>query len=537
MKKLFTKFQQLDPITRRFSVIFSVFLLIILAVIVAEILSLFNFGDTENIVLEGNILDSGGVLEVIDTEDDMYGLKLIVPSNAYDTDIEVKITIQDESELNLESIVNPITPLIIIDNGDIRAYDAMVLSIPIDIDISNEFAMAFFYDEETGNLEAIPSLSLTDDMIVIKTKHFSSIIVSKIELDYLYEQQVGSNSIDTGYLPGVNDWQFTNYGSALNPGGHCAGQSLTSAYYYMTRTKLGEANLWGLFDNDTPDFWFDDRDAYRYVSVVQKAMDFTSQEYLSYIDYSDDADYKAYNSFLYAMYITGDPQFMSVYSHNDLDEIVSGHALIIYKAQYNKLYVADPNFPGETDRFIDYNGIELGFNYYDSGDNAQSIIENGTIRYDKFSYIGLSALVDFDFIEGQYENMLDGSIGQYTMPYLALDYMEVYNSNGSQIVWTSVNEVFTINSNYNSTIPEDLENKIVISGTVGVSNVTYTIYKNNEVYKANISPAGDTFFTEEIDISNGENTYGVLVEMILHGYVYYTDYVEFTFIYDGIIEE
>jgi len=40
--------------------------------------------------------------------------------------------------------------------------------------------------------------------------------------------------IDSGFRPGIDDWEFTNYGSYITPDGECEGQSLTALWYYDT---------------------------------------------------------------------------------------------------------------------------------------------------------------------------------------------------------------------------------------------------------------------------------------------------------------
>jgi len=59
--------------------------------------------------------------------------------------------------------------------------------------------------------------------ITLATRHFSKFFISAIDLNLL------DQDIDSGYQPGVDDWQFVNNGSFIEKGGHCAGQSVSSS--------------------------------------------------------------------------------------------------------------------------------------------------------------------------------------------------------------------------------------------------------------------------------------------------------------------
>ncbi len=70
------------------------------------------------------------------------------------------------------------TPLITIENGRDFANEPMTLEVPIEKD-DDEFAMAFYYDTETGELEGIPTVELENDHITIVTCHFCDLVVTK----------------------------------------------------------------------------------------------------------------------------------------------------------------------------------------------------------------------------------------------------------------------------------------------------------------------------------------------------------------------
>ena len=58
-------------------------------------------------------------------------------------------------------------------------------------------------------------------------------------------------TVDSGFRPGVDDWQFTNYGSYVAPTGHCEGQSVSAIWYYVNQRLGGGASpLYGLYDDN-----------------------------------------------------------------------------------------------------------------------------------------------------------------------------------------------------------------------------------------------------------------------------------------------
>ena len=54
-----------------------------------------------------------------------------------------------------------------------------------------------------------------------------------------------------------------------------------------------------------------------------------------------------------------------------------------------------------------------------------------------------------------------------------------------------------------------------------------------QFYKGNILPESDGYFVAEIGLVNGVNYFGVLVEIEINGHLYYADYIEFEYTYEG----
>ncbi len=332
------------------------------------------------------IPSSGGEIEVADSNTALDGLTITVPDGAYAQDTEFSISMAEIQSHKFGELFNPVTPLISIDNGHGFAEEPMIVTIPIE-KAEDEFAMAFYYDQSTGELEGIPFLDVTNDSITIITAHFSDLVVTKEKAKRITAQTDSDFALDTGFKPGFNDFQMPNSGSVMAPGGHCAGQSIAAMFYYNNRGRIGwDKPLNGLLDNiglaATPDLTWDDASAIRLSSVVH-------QHFVS--RWGGNINQPANNvlyAFAYSIALTHQPQFIDIRATN------SAHAMIIYKVTTNALYVADPNFPGQ-ERLIKYkitNGT-VHFESYFSGDNYEQATTNSK-EYTQFNYFGLYSLIN-----------------------------------------------------------------------------------------------------------------------------------------------
>ena len=111
------------------------------------------------------------------------------------------------------------------------------------------------YDEVTGKIEALPAIVSDDNSITVETRHFSTSTISgglqlnkklnessfaNIVISSIKESALsGQSVISSGFTPGIDDWEFINYGSYISPGGHCAGQSMTSMWYFYDKKLKG----------------------------------------------------------------------------------------------------------------------------------------------------------------------------------------------------------------------------------------------------------------------------------------------------------
>ncbi|MDO9325095.1 MAG: zinc ribbon domain-containing protein [Methanoregula sp.] len=351
---------------------------------------------------QGSISAAGGTITVNQPGSPINGLKFTAPAGAYPSGQKVTVSSSPITGNTFGSNFNPATPMISINAGNGYADEPILVTIPVTIP-QDQFAMAFYYDDATKKLEGIPTASQDSTSITIATRHFSNILVSMISLNSLN----GITKVDSGFRPGVDDWEFVNAGSYIAPGGYCAGQSGTMLWYYTEqRQKNSAPSLNGRYDNNgrdkTPLFPMDNTLGIRFASVIQKVTDQQKYWTNSGSIISDVSGSTTFREFKYSMLMTGEPQFVSILREG------GGHAIVCYEVSDTTLWVADPNFPGK-ERMINLNQSTLS--PYTSGANSQDIKENGVRIYPRINYIAKSAFFSWPTLAAEYAKVQDGTIG------------------------------------------------------------------------------------------------------------------------------
>ncbi len=311
---------------------------------------------SETTVLDTTVSTSGGTLTVSGTGTALDGAELTVPSGAFDGAAPVSMTYADISGHTLGSKVTPVTGLIRVKAGSGYANELLQLKIPVSID-EGDYAMGFYVDEETGELTGVPSV-FADGHVSLFARRFgsaapaapparagawesASILISSFNKDAMLAMDA-----DSGFRPGVDDWEFSNRGSYTSPGGICSGMTMTAMYYYYNQ-KPSKGALYGNYDT-LENLWQDNPEGYRWSSQAQKDnVQFDSLEhYNSYYDMVAKTWQDVYLSTAIAIYVTGQPQMLGVYSN------LGGHALAAYRTYNRQIYVADPNWPGDQSRTV-----------------------------------------------------------------------------------------------------------------------------------------------------------------------------------------
>jgi hypothetical protein len=386
------------------------------------------------------ISTAGGTLRVSMPGDPLDGFELTVPQNAFAQSQDFAVSRAEIVSHQLGEYFNPVSPLIKISYGGGYADELMEVRIPIALP-AGHFAMGFFYDEATGELEGIPVVGLDSTSITISTRHFSppdggggglfrrsqgvwrNLVISSILRTVLEQQPV----ITTGFSPGADDWEFPNYGSYVAPGGHCAGQSMAAMWYFYEKKLKGEPSLYHRFDTihdpaKSASFWFDNPLGYRFASTIQRDLDFTG--WVEKLNQLSVLPYLSWRSFIYAMLLLGEPQFVIIKKSGTSQ----GHAMIVYAISpvEGKLHIADPNYPhnrvpGTGDpsvRTIQYHW-DLGNGRFDPYSSAATAGGAGT-DYDQIGYAAKTSHIEWPQLAKRWKEVQDSTIGDDRFPAYTL---------------------------------------------------------------------------------------------------------------------
>ncbi|NMB79577.1 MAG: zinc ribbon domain-containing protein [Methanomicrobiales archaeon] len=423
------------------------------------------------VAAQGTIPAQGGVITVTDPGSAINGLVFTAPDGAYPAGQQVTISSAPITGNTFGSNFNPATPMISISAGSEYAETPVTVKIPVSIP-DDQFAMAFYYDEVNQKLEGIPTASQDSTSVTITTRHFSDIVISMISKGTLDVVK----KADSGFRPGVDDWEFGNAGSELARNGHCAGQAETMMWYYTEqRQKKNAPPLFGRYDNNgrekTPAFERDNTLGYRFASILHAK---TNQDnYWTNIGsmISNVSDINTLREFKYAILLTGEPQYVGIYRPG------GGHALVCYEVSDNHLFIADPNYPGK-ERMITFNETTNAFDPYSSGANVNDINDNGAKKYPTISYVAKSAFFSWPKIASYYEDVESGRIGFHEW----WPYSLVFNSVDNKGAKTQVGRIALAGNNaevYKIDVPDD---KVTFSADSGerFRAVTFVIKDSNQ---------------------------------------------------------
>jgi hypothetical protein len=412
-------------------------------------------------VAQTTVPASGGTVDVEAPGSALDGLRITVPEGAYDKSQRFTVAEVPIENWDLGPNFHPVGPAIRVDNGHRFAEAPMTVEIPVSTD-ADKFAMAFFYDSRTGELEGIPPVAVEADKLTVATSHFSDIVITEIDRTTL-----DSLELDTGFAPGVDDWQFPNHGSIVAPGGHCAGQSITAMWYFYEQKRLkGEPSLYALFDNNnypyrTTSLWFDDSWGYRFASTAQHHLLWGTRSTDMFSRFGDLGDQWTYYAFGYSMLLTGEPQFAYISgTYTDAQGAVQSgaHAIIAYKIGAHRIYVADPNYPGQSDRYIRFEGQKLL--PYSSGASADAIAAQGEVSFTYMRYMAKTALIDWEKLRDDYAAMLKGEAGDGVFPAYTLERLVSVDPVSGEEVWVECEDIIELDEAATALAGENLRGKV-----------------------------------------------------------------------------
>ncbi len=455
----------------------------------------------EKTVTAANTLVStlGDTITITDNNSPLSGMEVVVPQESYEYSKNFIISYAPVKKHTFGEDFNPATPLITIENGGDYSDELMQVTIPIEVP-SGYFAMGFYYDSAAGKLEGMATLAQGANSITVGTRHFSSFLISTIKLTKL------KLDIDSGFRPGIDDWQFVNNGSYIASGGHCAGQSMTAAWYYVTQPDGKDLALYNRYDNNgktpaTPTIWQDDSYGYRFASTVQKDIDWGGFAFKFWRAQRGVSDELTWNLFCYSMQLTGEPQMVGL-----TKEGKGGHAVICYRIKDGKLYIADPNYPGNLERRVEYETNKL--KTYESGANKADIDAGNSIGFDKIGYTGKSSIIEWDKISERWAEFKAGTIGNDRFPA----YKIIYKNEEGNYVELKDGHIATSNL-------IDLNSDTAFDGSI-------TVFRDG---KALLFDSNGN-----ITLNPGNNLLGIYIRGVINGSKSYIDFKYINVIYGNM---
>jgi hypothetical protein len=425
------------------------------------------------------ITSAGGKVTVNNPSSPINGLTIDIPSGAYASPRTFTVSSAPVTGNTFGKYFNVASPLITIDNGGGYADDFVTVRIPVNASPS-DFVMAFIYDDANKSLEGLYTVDRDASSITVATLHFSDIEVLKInqmELDAI-------KVVDTGFLPGRDDWEFPNNGSYIAPDGHCAGQTVSMMWYFTEkRQKENAPKLNGLYDNNgrekTLQIYGDDVLAYRLASVVQDNIrfDFYNQKFGNIV--RNETPLTNFNCFKYSMLMSGEPQYVRLRNSE------GGHAIVGYAIDGDTLFVSDPNYPGKV-RTIKLTGNVLG--PYNTGKNAEAIAANGETVYPNIYYAGKTSMIPVYALPGLWNQFKAGTIGDGQFPAirLFLNFTGANNANHMEkLLGGNNSEVFHIKTNLSNV-------------KIATSDLAFYLFMGN-----------DRIYPNSVQLQQGKNMLGV----------------------------
>jgi hypothetical protein len=426
------------------------------------------------------------------------GIALGVPAGALGADTPISIAASPAVVLastpSYGGAVRPVTPLFTIDDGgaDLSAPVTVTLAASLPAKLpAGATVMAFYYDRDTGILSPLSPLGFEGGKLTALATHFSEILGMVVDWSKV------PATVDSGFRPGVDDWEFNNYGSYVAIGGQCEGQTLSEIWYYGHQKDADAKPLFGRYDNNggtqTPDFWADDSQGYRLVGSVHDDPTVDVAGYLQFRDpqWAAADNRQTYDAFRAAIALSGQPQMIRI----STDGVDGGHTMVIYRATATRLYVADPNYVGKL-RTIVYTAATGLLKPYSSGASATSIAANGDTSYTHFAYVPVLAARTNASIAARWAQLQAKQAGSTTYPTYTLRALTGKDAAGKD-VWTIFDDGF-------STAQADLVIQVSKLGDGHGSSMA--VYQG-----ATGKQTGDWGWKQTLHLAPGANAVGLLI--------------------------
>ena len=457
-------------------------------------------------VAQETVPKGGGTLTVNKGDSAVNGLTIEVPSGSYASDQDFSVAEAKIQSNGFDKDLMFVSPVIRVENGGAYASDLMEVKVPCNVP-DGYIPLGFYYDESTKGLESVPVLEEGDGYVTLGLRHFTDVAVGAVA----EEKAAAAGSYNTNFMPGVDDFHMDNNGSYIEPSGHCAGQSLTTMWYYANKKLKGGPKLWDKYDNygkdpnvtfKTPDFQEDDVMALRIASVAQKEGTWGSALRGRFLEASKLSDKATFYGLTYAMKLHKSPQYVSIQQLNAAGDVEGGHAIIAYRYEGNRIYVADPNYPGKTNRYLEL--VDGKFKPYSSAATAADAASGNGVNYTRINFVGISAMYEHPKLAQLWSQLENRTVGDAYFPDVDPKLIAIVRTDEGD-------EEEEVIEGY-----ESQYEKLTIKGVNANIAGKYTLYVTDGKGKVTkVSKGADNRYT--VPLTLGDNYIGVCLYQVVDG--------------------
>lgn len=327
------------------------------------------------IITSQGVGPGGGTITFTQAGDALSGLSIVVPSGAYPSGTTWSVTADPSIAVSLPAGFSLAGPPLVIGNGLGYADSVMTLTVPLPIDATIA-AAPFYYDPASGLLEPIALVDRTANTATLGTHHFSAELLALPGANGVSALRVGGHgafgnvvivwvqtplaqlvgTYSSNFQPGVDDWEFENWGDFISPGGDCEGMSITAMYYWYTfrRGPHPNSGLYHRYDVSVMNM-IDNDQGIRFAGSVQGDyqavlhLGFDQERRLNEAAATRGANLQLLTSSWIALTIklTRQPVLLGIWSASGGHAVV-GYAVTVTPGGLTTVSISDPNQPGKT---------------------------------------------------------------------------------------------------------------------------------------------------------------------------------------------
>lgn len=366
------------------------------------------------------------------------GMEILVPENAFKQGQTVSITYGSALGVTVPAGVAIVSPLISfrVSDGGI-AESPMLITVPVAVPPGSKPAILLL-DSAGLRRELMTTLAWSDTSVTGVSAHLNGALLagkdgslaspkiasrkaaakvaagSATAVVIAIPDAILAQDHDTGFRPGVDNWEFRPIGTVLHPD-ISLGMVVTAAWYYEAK-KAGHGSLWKMFQ-EADGIEESNRLGLRWTSVAR--IHFAPQVLLAaYAAQSeilklsladtwtamDNMSSASFNSARAALTLApGSPLPAILFPR---DTTMEDHQVVlVYRSSGQKLFAIDPGSPDKT--------IELDFS---SGLMEPVAPADGGTPYTRFHAAGLSLLANISAMQSQWSAVENGTIGDDIFP-------------------------------------------------------------------------------------------------------------------------